>query len=142
MLKICRNTYNSRLSLHLHKEVLYISRWSAPPAADDWAQSWGVLWGHRNNNRRLDFFSAFPLFSTFPCSSGLHSRKRPLSTLVFVFWILNVQRETFVPSTPRSPETSMPEMKLGYSSMSPHCPRFQFGGGKREQAEFHLIPRQ
>ena len=88
------------------------------------------VWGHHTNNRRLDFFSAFPLFSTFPCSSGLHSRKRPLSTLVFVFWILNVQRETFVPSTPRSPETSMPEMKLGYSSMSPHCPRFQFGGGK------------
>ena len=27
MLKICRNTFNIRLNLHLHKEVLHINRW-------------------------------------------------------------------------------------------------------------------
>ena len=62
------------------------------------------VWGHNANNRRLDFFSAFLLFSTFPCSSGLHSHKQPLSTLSLklsfqsiVFWIFHVQREPFVP---------------------------------------------
>ena len=36
MLKICRNTFNIRLNLHLHKEVLHINRWGTVSTSCRW----------------------------------------------------------------------------------------------------------
>ena len=121
MLKICRNTFNIRLNLHLHKEVLHINRWGTVSTSCRWRLGTvmgcgGTIptTGVSTSFLHFRFLVLFRVLLVFTLTNGLYQSSLQLTFHSIVFWILHVQREPFVLSTPRSPETSMPGMKLGW----------------------------
>ena len=125
MLKICRNTYNIRLNV-----LLQIKSIAHQPMGHGQhllpltiGHCHGVCCGCggtvtttgvSTSFLHFRFLVLYRVLLVFTLTNGLFQSFLKLTFQSIVFWILHVQREPFVLSTPRSPETSMPGMKLGW----------------------------